>query len=107
MISSTYATNETYATSETMATLTIRGIEEKLFRQWKASASLAGKSLKNYVIERLNEPTADHREANVPRVESPSVEQRRSRGPKSVPAPVEPCKHGAYPGLCKHQECNR
>lgn len=49
----------------------------------------------------------DHRAEDMPKDEPIPMVQRGARAVKRVSASREPCKHGAYPGLCKHQECNR
>lgn len=57
--------------------------------------------------ENLNAVATDHRAEDVPRNEKVSPPKRSAARFQRIPAPIEPCKHGAYPGFCKHEECRK
>lgn len=92
-----------------MADLHIRAISDTLLKRLKVGAAEKGLTLKAHVLELLeaNGKAEDHRAPDVPGAEAVPVVKRSAGRSKRVSAPVEPCRHGAYPGFCKHEECRK
>lgn len=91
-----------------MPALHIRDVEEKLVQRLKAEAALGGVTLREYVIGRLGgQKTEDRGSGDMPRPAEVPVAKRSACRPERVPVSREPCKHGADPRFCKHEECRR
>jgi hypothetical protein len=75
--------------------------------EWKQRALEAGMTLSGWIRQRCNAEIEKHRVPDV-RMERAVPARKRGAGTdKRVSASIEPCRHGAAPGYCKHEECRR
>lgn len=72
-----------------------------------ASVKAVEQTAKRLFDSVYEESPHDHQPPELPGAKGVPGPKRGTSRSERVSASLEPCKHGAYPGFCKHEECNR
>ena len=98
------ASRASSVTLSVMPSLNIRNISEETMKRIKSEAALGGKTLREYVMERLGETGGDHRRIQAVRAEV-AVPTPERREPIAAEPVVALCGHRYGPKKCPFPMC--